>query len=301
MSLSPYINPTNLNGALTSSSKVGEYIYPDGLDKRTAGLSSLRRGITSEWETYKDVSDMIGNLAGVRSPMYVIGEIQHDGQISKTDYVPDQVSGLVRAVESLLWTGQEQEGVIIDGLGDVTGTLEVDFSKNPNVYRTDEIVNNRVRKPSKLSMTVMVSNYLNDSLIGTIFDSADGFDVTGVVGWAKNTILYGGNTRAQAALYKLRWLMENAKPFTVHTPHGIYENMLIRSIRPHTTDKTMDMLYCDVDFEEIIFYAPYSTAIGTQPARRGITETKDETVAGWTEAAGAKVRKFFGKYIGGAA
>lgn len=295
MSLSPYINPTNLNGALTSSSKVGEFIYPNGLDKRTAGLSALRRGVTSEWETYKDVSDMIGNLAGVRSPLYIIGEIPTEEQSKRTgDYVPDMISGLVRAIVSADST-PDQIGVIIDGLGDVTGTLEVEFSKNPNVYRTSEVVNNRVRKPSKLSMTVFVSNYLNDNLIGTVFDAVDGFDVTGMVGWAKNTILYGGNTRAQAALYKLKWLMENAKPFTVHTPHGIYENMLIKSIKPHTTDKTMDMLYCDIEFEEIIFYAPYAIALKEQPARRGIQMTQDETLAGWTRRAKEVTDKMVGE------
>lgn len=293
MSLSPYINPTNLNGGLVSSSKLGEFVYPDGLDKRTAGLSRLRRGITSEWETYKDVSDAIGNLAGVRSPLYIIGEIPSDElEDRKPDYVPDQISGLVRAIEST-WTKSTQQGVIIDGLGDLTGTHEVEFSKNPNVYRTSEVVNNRVRKPSKLSMTVYVSNYLNDNLIGTLFDAVNGFDTSEWVDTAKNTILYGGNTRAQAALYRLRWLMENAKPFTVYTPHGIYENMLIRSIKPHTTDKTMDMLFCDIEFEEIIFYAPYATAISSQPARRGIDPTSDETLVGWTERAGAKTRKWF--------
>ena len=37
-----------------------------------------------------------------------------------------------------------------------------------------------------------------------------------------NQFVNGGSTRAQAALYRLRWLMENGKPFTVYTPHGIY-------------------------------------------------------------------------------
>lgn len=278
MSLSPYINPTNLNGALVSSSKLGERIYPDGLDKRTGGTSAVRRFVTDLAETVKDVSDAIGNLSGVRSPMYTIGEIPSSTQQEyESQYIPDQISGLVRAISAYA-TDPEQIGVIIDGLGDVSGTFEVDFSKNPNVYRADEIVNNRVRKPSKLTMTIMVSNYLNDNLVGTAFDAAEGFDVTGWTNVAKNIILYAGNTRAQAALYKLKYLMENAKPFRVYTPHGIYDNMLIRSIKPHTTDKTMDMLYCDIDFEEIIFYAPYATRVGTQPARRGVMETEDQTI-----------------------
>lgn len=304
MSLSPYINPTNLNGALVSSSKLGERVYPDGLDKRTAGTSKVRRWVTNLAETAKDLSDAIGNLAGVRSPMYVIGEIPSKEQEGyESQYVPDQISGLVRAISSVA-TDPDQIGVIIDGIGDVSGTLEVEFSKNPNVYRTSEVVNNRVRKPTRLTMTIMVSNYLNDNLVGTAFDAVEGFDVTGWTNVAKNIILYGGNTRAQAALYKLRYLMENAKPFRVYTPHGIYDNMLIKSIKPHTTDKTMDMLYCDIDFEEIIYYAPYASTIGNNPARRGIMQTTDasiakevwdvtKTAAGWTAKASQKVWNMF--------
>ena len=165
MSLSPYINPTNLNGALTSSNKLGEHVYPNGLDKRTTGLSQFRRGVTDISDTIKDVSDSIENLSGVRSPLYIIGEIpSEDNQNNVTQYIPDQLSGLIRAVSSVttdLYNGKpEQAGVIIDGIGDVTATLEVEFSKNPNVFRTSEVTNNRVRKPARLSMTVFVSNYL---------------------------------------------------------------------------------------------------------------------------------------------
>lgn len=310
MSLSPYINPTNLNGGLVSSSKLGEVLYPDGLDKRTGGTSEIRRFVTDIAETAKDLSDAIGNLAGVRSPLYTIGEIQSSDQdTTMTQYIPDQITGLVRAISSVkteAFNGQpDQIGVIIDGIGDVTGTMEVEFSKNPNVYRTSEVVNNRVRKPCRLSMTVFVSNYLNDNLTGTTYDMVDGFDVTEWTSVAKNLIMYGGNTRAQAALYKLKWLMENAKPFMVYTPHGVYDNMLIKSIRPHTTDKTMDMLYCDLEFEEIIFYAPYATRIGSNPARRGIMQPNDKTITneaidvaattgGWTKKASLKVWSMFG-------
>ena len=286
MSLSPYINPTNLNGALVSTSKVGGAIYPDGFDKNTtSGAATIREVM----DTVKDVSDTIENLSGTRAPMYVIGEINKSFGDWTSQWVPSDVSGLVRAVEDLT-LGNEQDGVIIDGIGDVNGTFNVEFSSNPNVFRSSSIVDNRVRKPTTLRMTVMVSNYLNDNVFGTISDAISALDPTGLIGDYVNMLANNGNTRAQEALYKLRWLMENGKPFTVHTPHGIYENMLIKSIHPQTTDRTMDMLYCDIDFEEIIFYAPYTNTPGTYPARRGV----QETTSGWTASAGSKVSKWLG-------
>lgn len=289
MSLSPYINPTNLNGALLSTGKIGEKIYEEGLDKNAQGALAAGASVVREViDTVKDISDSVENLLGARAPMYIIGQIEKDKEDSLSKWAPSALTGLVRAVA--LAEGNEQEGVIIDGIGDANGTFSVDFSSNPNVFRSSSIVDNRVRRPSTLRMTVLVSNYLNDDISGTVSDAISSLDPTGLFGDYVNILAHNGNTRAQEALYKLRWLMENAKPFTVHTPHGIYENMLIKSIQPQTNDRTMDMLYCDVEFEEIIFYAPYSSSPGNYPARRGI----QEVTSGWTASAASQVKKWLG-------
>jgi len=305
--LNPYkLTTPNINGNIQSGYSAAREKYPNGTgyDKQAQGND---RGYTGD--LIKTGADYIQNILGTRSPMYTIGELPADNLVNRySHYLPDEINGLVRAVENTVGNvldavglegaakifKNQQEGVIIDGIGDVSGTHEVDFSSNPNVFKTDQIVNNRIRRPSKLTMTIYVSNYNNDDTTASYFDRwgqlhpdwAEGINL------GKNLIYYGGYTRAQYALYKLRWLMENGKPFTVYTPHGIYDNMLIKTIRPYTTDKTMDMLYCDLEFEEIIFYAPYSSTIGTQPARVGIAKSQTvletatskntyETVAKW--------------------
>lgn len=292
MSLSPYINPPAINGALASTSKLGGLIYPDGLDKRSTGyLQTTRNAIVNIVDTAQDLADSVANLAGSRSPMYIIGEVPAEETIGQVEsqYIPDAISGLVRAVSSTL-AGNQQDGVIIDGIGEVDGTFAVEFTSNPAVYKTNNIVDQRYRVPTKLRMTVMVSNYLNDDLVGAATDLVSALDPTGIISTASNILAYQGNTRAQYALYKLRYLMENAMPFTVYTPHGIYENMLIKSLNPRTDAEKMDMLYCVVDFQEIIFYTPYSNTPGNIPARRGV----EEVTPGWTNVAVNKVKDLLG-------
>lgn len=297
MSLSPYINPTNLNGALQTTSKIGGYLYPDAFDKRTklfsGGTVINNAGINIKdlVDTAKDVQDTIANAVGTRSPMYIIGEIPKyadtgagkDGTFV-SQYISNEISGLIRAVGSV-FVGNAQEGVIVDGLGKVDGKLSVEYTKNPAYFIGSSIIDQRYRQPATLTMTVMVSNYLNDDITGTLADTVSALDPTGLFGSVKNLIKYEGNTRAQYALYKLRWLMENAKPFTVYTPHGVYENMLIKSLNPQTDASKMDMLYCDIEFQEIIFCKPYSSSPGKIPARSGVTETR----RGWTAEAVKKL------------
>lgn len=287
MSLSPYLNPTNLNSSLQTTNKVGQFLYPDSFDKRNiSGLGKIRDTAMNIVDTVKDISDTIGNAVGTRSPMYIIGEIpkKMDNVTSASEYIPNEVSGLVRAVGSMFF-GNEQEGVIVDGLGKAEGKFSVEYTKNPAYFIGSNIIDQRYRQPTTLTMTVMVSNYLRDDITGTLADSLSALDPTGLFGSVKNMLMYEGNTRAQYALYKLRWLMENAKPFTVYTPHGIYENMLIKSINPTTDASKMDMLYCEISFQEMIFCKPYSSTPGKIPGRRGV----EQPTRGWTPDAAKKL------------
>lgn len=305
MSLSPYINPANLNGSLQSSGKIGEALYGNSeygaLDKRNLefkeyndGRFSIATGgiynaASQAISSIKDISDTIENALGSRPPMYKIGEIDSLEDKDWSKYIPNAVKGLVRAVTD--FKNKTQEGVIIDGIGDANGEFSVEFTSNPVLFRGSQIVDNRYRKPSSLRMTVMVSNYLNDDMSGTIADALAGLDPTGLVAEAKNLLGYGGNTRAQYALYKLRWLMENAQPFNVYTPHGVYENMVIKTISPQTNSNTMDMLYCDIEFQELILYAPYTEEFGKMPARMS---TKAGIREGWTQIASEKTTEMLG-------
>lgn len=275
--LSPYLKKEALNGGIGGTRLAVKglgILEDDGLDKRTSGGAvGAIRGIKDVINVAQTVSDTITNLSGARSPYYVIGEVTKEASWGQSAYKWGGAGNLVRAVSKFI-NGTQQEGVIIDCLGDVTGNMSVEFTSNPIVYQSGTITDSRVRKPSTVKATIAVSNYLSDNAVGAAINAVGQVlgDITKEV---TNLLCYDGNTRAQQALYKLRWLMENGEPFTVYTPHGMYENMLIESLTPHTKDNTMDCLMCDITFKEVIMCMPYFSEGGAVkiPARKAITAT----------------------------
>ena len=282
--LSPYIDPRQINnGAGISSKLVDDTMLNQfgDLDKRNelgvVGKYSLRTVVN----TTKSITDSIANLAGSRSPYYIIGEIPESVSTGRTSTADRLNSGswiggmLVRAITQNALTKTEQKGVIIDCLGDVNSTIAVKFTQNPLYYQTDNVIDSRLREPIKLRATVGVSNYLSDNITGAGQALAE-LDPTGTVNQLANHWLYDGMTRSQYALTQLRVLMETGAPFTVYTPHGYYENMLIQSLSPKTNENTMDMLLCEIEFVEAIMYMPYynqSTSSGVKEAAKSqVTE-----------------------------
>lgn len=282
----------SLNGIGTDvTNKVGTALWgKDALDKRNSGM---RENISNVINTASSVADTLSNALGNRNPYYIIGEIPEEAEWGKwSEKYLGAIGGAVRAVSKLV-NGVVQEGVIIDCLGDVDGDSSVEFTQNPIMYVSNNITDSRMRRPATVTAVVAVSNYNSDSIIEQATNSiAQSLDVTGgyLTSTLTNSLFYGGNTRAQYALYRLRWLMENGKPFTVYTPHGIYENMLIKSIKPRTDDTKMDMLYATVEFEEIIMYTTYKQTLDgketpNMPARTSVTEGS---------SVGKKVRSWLG-------
>ena len=246
-----------LNAKMGAMSGVAKMLHgKDALDKRNSdGVKAVTDIVTS----VNDVADMFANAVGVKAPYLTIGEIPNsDWASSSTTGKWAAAAGFgaaMRAVQNIT-KDTEQQGVIIDCLGDVSGDMSVDFTTNPMMYITKGIIDSRIRVPAKITATIGVSNYLADDILGDLLNF--GTRALGNLGGGLvNQLLNGGSTRAQAALYRLRWLMENGKPFTVYTPHGIYENMLIKSIHPKTNDTNMDMLYADLEFQEVILYTYY--------------------------------------------
>lgn len=261
MALSPYIKPSVLNGGLFGSPKglTGAYANSYGtgkdFDKRN-GSSDLTERISN----FKTVMEMLANTVGTRSPYYKIGEIQGTavGQWASR-YLQNSLGNVVRAITDVVdaVTGDGQPGVVIDGFGTVSGKIDVELTKNPVVFVSNAVTDSRMRNPNTVDMTVYVSNYYNDDGLGAAVDYLTAFDPRGIAKEAINVLANGGNTRAQGALYNLRRIQEQGKPFTVYTPHGVYENMLIKSISPRTTAENVDMLECDIVFQELIMYEPY--------------------------------------------
>lgn len=260
--LSAYRNITSLSERMRDPSKLttssGEVIKFGDFDKR--GAPSLQETVAMVADAGKDVADTIANALGVRSPYYVIGEVpaDEDNQIKGVWSNYDKAAyGVYRAVSNVLNWNTKQRGIIIDSLGDMSSTMSVEFTSKPLFYLTSTAIDSRMRKPTILKSTIAVSNYMADDAIGWAANVAAAYDPTGALDLARDNLLYGGNTRAQYALYQLRWLMENGMPFTVYTPHGYYENMLIESLSPRTDANNMDMLLCDITYKEAILAAPY--------------------------------------------
>ena len=258
--LTPYLKPQAINGGMLSSSKLSHAIYgsDDALDKNN---TSTFANVVQVIDAAQDIAETIANSVGIRSPYFVIGEIPNDTtpQYIWSSYDKSMV-GIIRAVSNAYtgW-GVKQKGVIIDCLGEVNATMAVEFTTKPLVYLSNSVVDSRIRKPVVVKATVAISNYLADDAAGMAMNHVAAWDPTGVSDWARDSLLYEGYTRAQYGLYKLRWLMENGQPFTVYTPHGYYENMLIASLSPRTDANNLDMLLCDITYQEAILSAPYST------------------------------------------
>jgi hypothetical protein len=267
---------------MTSSSKLTHCIYgsSDALDKRN---HSVFADVVQVVDAARDVAETIANALGIRSPYFIIGEIPNN--YSRYNYIwssqDKALAGIVRAVSNVAgsWT-LEQQGVIIDCLGDVNANMSVEFTTKPLVYLSNSVIDSRIRKPMQVRATVAVSNHLADDAAGMALNQVAAWDPTGAADLLRDELLYGGLTRAQYALYRLRWLMENGKPFTVYTPHGYYENMLIQSISPRTDEGTMDMLLCDIVFQEALLSAPYED--DKELAKRAATRTNISTSSGIT-------------------
>lgn len=264
---------------------IANSMYPtngDALDKRSFGKGTDAQKLTATVDAINDVSEMFSNALGKRSPYLTIGEIaKEDWFGGYSDYL-GSAGGAVRAIQNLV-SGVDQEGVIIDCLGDVSGETSVEFTNNPMMFITNAVVDTRIRQPAKVTATIGISNYLSDDILGDMVNTLTNA-IGGIGNGLINQLVNGGSTRAQAALYRLRWLMENGKPFTVHTPHGIYENMLIKSIKAKTDENTMDMLYADIEFQEVILYTYYRESVdelkkSSTPKRTAISDKKASSLS----------------------
>lgn len=281
MALSPYIKPSVLNGGLFGSPKglagdyAGSYGAGKDFDKRNGSTDT-----TEKISNFKTVMEMLANTVGTRSPYYKIGEIQGTavGRWASR-YLQNSLGNVVRAITDVVdaVTGDGQTGVVIDGFGTVSGKIDVELTKNPVVFVSNAVTDSRMRNPNTVNMTVYVSNYYNDDGLGAAVDYLTAFDPTGIAAEAVNILAKSGNTRAQEALYNLRRIQEQGKPFTVYTPHGVYENMLIKSLSPKTTAENVDMLECDIVFQELIMYEPYydDDKAKKYPIRTNILDSKD--------------------------
>lgn len=312
MAISALLSPNLLNGGLFGNPNKNGYAKEpstDAFDKRSTSQGDYFK-TTNKMSEYRAWIDMVSNAIGVRSPYYTIGEIQgtSTGQYV-TRYMQNQVGDTIRAITSTIdaFSGNGQAGVIIDGFGDVSGKIDVEFSKNPVVFVSNSVSDNRIRNPNTVNMKVFVSNYYNDNGLGAAVDymTSTYKEKTGIAAEAIKWLFNNGNTRAQEALYNLRRIQERGRPFTIYTPHGVYENMLIQSLKPKTTAENVDMLECDIVFQEVIMYEPYYTSEDdrTYPERTNVISDDDSTTWGSIKSSFSKskdkINTMWDKVFGG--
>lgn len=263
----------------------------DAFDKnKSAGLSTIANWV----DIASDVASEVSNMLGYRAPMYTIGEIPNAGTEEVSQWLPDSLGNVVRAVSDLVGYESEQDGVIIDGIGTFDGKFSMELPKNAMLYRSSGITDQRVRTPSECKMTVYVSNHLSDDILGSVANQITALDPTGLLEKVTDNILRdGGNTRAQQALYKLRWIQENGKPFKVYTPHCVFENMIIKDVTVKTDETSMDTLVADITFVELLMYTTNGSLART-PTRENVIDSSSTSFSRVSDIAKSSWSKVFG-------
>lgn len=275
MSLADLASSRTPASSMTAELNAGTLFSLGGEDAFDKNKGNSLLGVANYVDIATDVASEISNALGYRAPMYTIGEIPAEGTEEVSKWLPDSLGNVVRAIGDAI-SGNEQDGVIIDGIEDFSGSFKMDLPKNAMLYRSSGITDQRVRTPCECKMKVYVSNYLSDDLLGSLTNQINALDPTGLLGKVTDNLLRsGGNTRAQNALYKLRSIQETGKPFRVYTPHCVYENMILKDITISTDADTMDTLVAELTFVELLMYAPNGT-ISKMADRKSVVKTDQQ-------------------------
>lgn len=275
MSLADLASSRTPASSMTAELNAGTLFSLGGEDAFDKNKGNSLLGVANYVDIATDVASEISNALGYRAPMYTIGEIPAEGTEEVSQWLPDSLGNVVRAIGDAI-SGNEQDGVIIDGIEDFSGSFKMDLPKNAMLYRSSGLTDQRVRTPCECKMKVYVSNYLSDDLLGSVTNQINALDPTGLLSKvADNLLRSGGNTRAQNALYKLRSIQETGKPFRVYTPHCVYENMILKDITISTDADTMDTLVAELTFVELLMYAPNGT-ISKIADRKSVIKTDQQ-------------------------
>jgi len=283
MSLADLASSRTPASSMTAELNAGTLFSLGGEDAFDKNKGNSLVGVANYVDIATDVASEISNALGYRAPMYTIGEIPVEGTEEISQWAPDSLGNVVRAITDTRNNLRDkkdrlesQDGVIIDGIEDFSGSFKMDLPKNAMLYRSSGLTDQRVRTPCECKMKVYVSNYLSDDLLGSITNQITALDPTGLLGKvADNLLRAGGNTRAQNALYKLRSIQETGKPFRVYTPHCVYENMILKDINISTDADTMDTLVAELTFVELLMYAPNGT-ISKIADRKSVVKTDQQ-------------------------
>lgn len=221
-----------------------------------AKLGGLTKGIT---KGIKSVTDPVQKLLGVKGELYTIGYIGNYFQDEYSFFRGGVLGGLLKAyqnAESIVNQAREkkqelsfvQNGITIDGFFRFEGEMGVDLPTYPIQYQTD-INMHRIRTPDTVAMEIFISSYGSDDYLGDKITDVLNNDFVSLL-----TGVSGDTARIRRKLNEFRWLMQTGKPFTLYTPHCVYENMVLTKIHPKNDEQTMDGWSGVLEFKEVIYY-----------------------------------------------
>ncbi|MDY3907201.1 MAG: hypothetical protein SOZ42_00925 [Candidatus Enterosoma sp.] len=203
----------------------------------------------------KNQFQQIESMLGSKSQVLLIGALQNKNAL---DQIANNFMSIGDDLANSLSTEYKQDGVPVDAIVDYQGEMSVTLTKNP-VQKKADVSDHRIPQPKTLVVELGVSNDVVSDLLG------QGKKV--VAGYA-SLLGYNLDDKRIVTYKKFEELMLRGQPFTVATPHGIYENMLITRVKPHTTLETEGLFYGTVEFQELIFFGDIKSQ-GTSPQASG--------------------------------
>ena len=219
----------------------------------------------------KNQFNQIESMLSVRPQILLIGAIQKSS-VSKR--IADAYTSLGDDLANSLSVEYKQDGVPVDAIVDYQGEMSVTLTKNP-VQKKADVSDHRIPQPKTLVVELGVSNDVASDLLGQVKKVTAGY---------ASLLGYNLDDKRIVTYKKFEELMLRGQPFTVVTPHGIYENMLITKVKPHTTLETEGLFYGTVEFQELIFFEDLNKQ-GTSPQKKEVKT--------WLEKYSDKVKKEF--------
>lgn len=228
-----------------------------------AKLNDLTGGLT---KGIKSWTDPISELMGVKGELYTIGYIAAEWQESSPMLQNGLVGGMIKAyqnaasqVNSLLGAAgldsditkfglPVQNATTVDGFFRFEGNMDVQLPSYPIQFQTN-INMQRIRNPDVVSAEIFISSRMSDDIVEK---TSRILSDNNLISLATGTD--GDQARVRRKINELRWLQNNGRPFTYYTPHCVYENMVLKSIKPKNDEQTMDGFSAVLTFQEVIYY-----------------------------------------------
>lgn len=246
------------------------------LTRANVSLGGLTKGITG---AITSITNPIQELFGVKGELYTIGYIAADWQDASPLLKNGLLGGLIKTWHNVARSvsqffsdvpmgGQTQDGITIDGFFNFASEMSVSIPENPLMYDTP-IADHRIRTPDAVSMDVFINAYASDDVLEEASRLITDNDLVSLL-----TGTSGNTARVRRKLNEFRWLQNQGRPFTLYTPHGVFENMLLQKITAKNDHETMDGWAGTLVFREVVYYT--DAFDGTQKStKKALSSTAD--------------------------